>query len=112
VLLGESVDSTYPTADYHADAVRIDSSGLKACLLASLLSGDSGELGKSVHSTGFFAIQVIFRIEAFDLGGESRIKAFGVKGRNEVDSRSAVNDAIPRCGYIQTKRTYDAHACN
>jgi hypothetical protein len=112
MLLGEGVDSAYAATDYHTDAVGINTSGFEASLAASLLSGYRGELGKPIHAPGFFSVQVIFRVEAFNLGREVSVEAFGVEGGDEVHSRAAVDDSIPCCGYVQAKRAYDPHTCN
>ena len=74
-----------------------------------MLGCDCRKLRESVHPPRFFAVQVVFRVEPFDFRGEMGVIAFRIEGGDVVDSRTAINDAVPGCCHVQTKGTDYSH---
>jgi hypothetical protein len=72
-------------------------------LAAGLLGGHGGELGEPVHASGLFALQVLLRVEALDLGGKTGVEPLGVKGGDVIDARLSLDQRRPRGGGIQTQ---------
>ena len=79
-------------------------------MAAGFLGGHGGELGETVHSAGIFTVQVVFRLETFNFGGEFGVEALGIEGGDEVDSRLPLRHTGPGRLEIQSQRANHAHA--
>ena len=73
-----------PLTDEDADAGAVRVGDVQAGVLHGHLGGGDGELDEAVHALGLFAVQIVVRVEALDLGGDARGDGGAVEIRDRL----------------------------
>ncbi len=71
VLVFKGLNAADAAADEDADTGAVVVGDGEAGIRQSHLGGGGGELREAIHALGVFAVQIVFRLEAFDLGGNA-----------------------------------------
>lgn len=82
----DDVESTDARADVHADAFVIFRSDLQAGSFERLIGGGDGKVNEPCHFLDLFFLNVVQRVEAFDLGGDLASERAHIELRDALHS--------------------------
>ena len=97
---------------HHAHAVRVKAAFFEAALLDCFLRGDQRKMAETIHALGLALINILGRIEIFDLSCDLDFEIRGVEGSNRRNTALARLQRFPETFYVMSNRSDRAHAGN
>src|SRR5882757_248261 len=98
-----------PAAHVYADPACVFRLHDQAGLSDSELRGRQRKLDEAAHLLDFFALDEVFRAEAFDFAGDPATEPGRIKKTDRADAGFSLEQSLPRDFRPHTHRTYQAH---